>query len=116
MALRDIQGVDTFRRALCLLPTHFGHGLICNSLFPWLAGQDLFVAPPFITECLMRLGRLVDEHKITFLVGPVDVGIGVESKQAAGGWEPAARSLRLGAALRPSVAANSRVGWHKRGF
>jgi len=67
MALRDILGVDAFRRTLCLLPTHFGHGLICNSLFPWLAGQDLFIAPPFSTECLMRLGRLVDEHKITFL-------------------------------------------------
>jgi acyl-CoA synthetase (AMP-forming)/AMP-acid ligase II len=67
MALRDILGVDAFRRTLCLLPTHFGHGLICNSLFPWLAGHDLFIAPPFSTECLMRLGWLVDEHKITFL-------------------------------------------------
>jgi acyl-CoA synthetase (AMP-forming)/AMP-acid ligase II len=67
MALQDALGVAAFRRTLCLLPTHFGHGLICNSLFPWLAGQDLFIAPPFSTECLMRLGWLVDEHKITFL-------------------------------------------------
>jgi len=67
MALQDALGVAAFRRTLCLLPTHFGHGLICNSLFPWLAGHDLFIAPPFSTECLMRLGWLVDEHKITFL-------------------------------------------------
>ena len=67
MALQDALGVAAFRRTLCLLPTHFGHGLICNSLFPWLAGHDLFIAPPFSTECLMRLGWLVDEHNITFL-------------------------------------------------
>ena len=67
MALWDILGVAAFRRTLCLLPTHFGHGLICNSLFPWLAGQELVIAPPFSTGALMQLGRLIDEHKITFL-------------------------------------------------
>jgi acyl-CoA synthetase (AMP-forming)/AMP-acid ligase II len=90
MALRDILGVDAFCRTLCLLPTHFGHGLICNSLFPWLAGQDLFVAPPFSTECLMRLGRLVDEHKITFLSSvPSMWGLALKASKP-----PAAGSLR----------------------
>jgi acyl-CoA synthetase (AMP-forming)/AMP-acid ligase II len=50
-----------------VLPTHFGHGLICNCLFPWLAGQDLYVAPPFKADLMMRLGSLIDEHEITFL-------------------------------------------------
>jgi long-subunit acyl-CoA synthetase (AMP-forming) len=43
---RQSLGVETFHRTLCLLPTHFGHGLICNSLFPWLSGQTLIVIPP----------------------------------------------------------------------
>jgi acyl-CoA synthetase (AMP-forming)/AMP-acid ligase II len=46
-ALRRALGLESFRRTLCLLPTHFGHGLICNCLFPWLYGQDLFIVPPF---------------------------------------------------------------------
>ena len=60
-------GLASYARTLCLLPTHFGHGLICNSLFPWLAGQDLFITPPFRPDLLARLGALIDEHRITFL-------------------------------------------------
>jgi acyl-CoA synthetase (AMP-forming)/AMP-acid ligase II len=66
-ALRARLGLEAYARTLCLLPTHFGHGLICNCLFPWLAGQDLFVTPPFRPDLLTRLGALVDEHEITFL-------------------------------------------------
>jgi acyl-CoA synthetase (AMP-forming)/AMP-acid ligase II len=66
-SLHDHLGLDAFARTLCLLPTHFGHGLICNSLFPWLSGCDLHVAPPFRPEILADLGRLVDEHEITFM-------------------------------------------------
>lgn len=67
ISLRDHLGLAPFRRTLCMLPTHFGHGLICNCLFPWLSGQDLYIAPPFRHELVMRLGKLVDEHNITFL-------------------------------------------------
>ncbi len=67
LSLHDHLGVTAFSRTLCLLPTHFGHGLICNSLFPWLAGQDLYITPPFRADILMRLGALVDEHRITFM-------------------------------------------------
>ncbi len=67
LSLRDHLGVEVFRRTLCMLPTHFGHGLICNALFPWLSGQNLYVTPPFRPDLLMRLGRLVDEHRITFM-------------------------------------------------
>lgn len=66
-SLRHSLGLTKFRRTLCLLPTHFGHGLICNCLFPWLSGQDLFILPPFRPELLMQLGTLIDAHKITFL-------------------------------------------------
>lgn len=66
-ALHANLGVHAFRRTLCLLPTHFGHGLICNCLFPWLAGQDLFILPAFRADVLTRLGPLIDEHAITFM-------------------------------------------------
>lgn len=56
-----------FARTLCMLPTHFGHGLICNSLFPWLSGCDLYISPPFRPDLVTRLGSLIDENAITFL-------------------------------------------------
>ena len=66
-SLRLSLGLRKFQRTLCLLPTHFGHGLICNCLFPWLMGQDLYILPPFKPELLMQLGGLIDKHKITFM-------------------------------------------------
>jgi len=90
MALRDGLGVEAFRRTLCLLPTYFGHGLICNSLFPWLAGQDLILAPPFSTDFLMRLGWLIDEYKITFMSSvPSMWGLALKASKP-----PAAQSLQ----------------------
>lgn len=67
MTLKQSLGIEKYRRTLCLLPTHFGHGLICNCLFPWLSGQDLFIVPPFKPEIVMQLGTLIDEHEITFM-------------------------------------------------
>jgi acyl-CoA synthetase (AMP-forming)/AMP-acid ligase II len=66
-ALEKSLGVAKFRRTLCLLPTHFGHGLICNSLFPWLFGRDLYLLPPFRPDLLIELGRVIDRCGITFL-------------------------------------------------
>ena len=67
MSLYRALGIATLRRTLCLLPTHFGHGLICNALFPWLFEQDLYIGPPFKPDVLTRLGPLIDEHQITFM-------------------------------------------------
>jgi len=67
MGLRRHLGLGAYRRTLCTLPSHFGHGLICNSLFPWLAGQDLYITPPFKPELVTQLGRMIDAHGITFL-------------------------------------------------
>lgn len=67
MALRQSLGLEKHRRSLCLLPTHFGHGLICNSLFPWLSGQELLILPPFAPDVVMHLGEIVDAHGVTFL-------------------------------------------------
>ncbi|HEY1726010.1 MAG TPA: class I adenylate-forming enzyme family protein [Steroidobacteraceae bacterium] len=67
MGLRQALDIKSFERTLCLLPTHFGHGLICNCLFPWLSGRDLYITPPFRPEVLLQLGSLLDEHGITFM-------------------------------------------------
>lgn len=67
LSLRDHLGCAPFQRTLCMLPTHFGHGLICNALFPWLSGQDLYVTPPFRPDLIMQLGTLIDDHRITFM-------------------------------------------------
>ena len=66
-ALQQSLGTERYRRSLCLLPTHFGHGLICNCLFPWLSGCDLFIAPPFKADLIMRLGEIIDAHEISFM-------------------------------------------------
>ena len=66
-ALRAHVDLADLERSLCLLPTHFGHGLICNALYPWLSGQRLAVLPPFRSDVVLQLGALVDEHAITFL-------------------------------------------------
>jgi len=65
--LRASLGLAAYARTLCLLPTHFGHGLICNCLFPWLSGAELFVTPPFRPDLVMDLGRLIDRHRISFV-------------------------------------------------
>ncbi|MDW8309689.1 MAG: class I adenylate-forming enzyme family protein [Verrucomicrobiales bacterium] len=67
MGLREHLPDEVFARTLCLLPTHFGHGLICNCLFPWLSGHDLYIAPPFRPDLVAQLGRVLDEHAITFM-------------------------------------------------
>ena len=66
-SLRDALGTDAFARTLCLLPTHFGHGLICNCLYPWLSGSTLHILPPYRADLLAELGGLLDEHRITFM-------------------------------------------------
>jgi acyl-CoA synthetase (AMP-forming)/AMP-acid ligase II len=65
--LRDHLPAAAFARTLCMLPTHFGHGLICNCLFPWLSGNDLYITPPFRPDLVTRVGRAIDEHAITFM-------------------------------------------------
>lgn len=66
-SLRDCLGIAAYRNTLCLLPTHFGHGLICNCLFPWLSGQHLFILPPFRPDLLSDLGGIIDSHRISFM-------------------------------------------------
>jgi acyl-CoA synthetase (AMP-forming)/AMP-acid ligase II len=52
--------------ALCFLPVSFGHGLITNSLAPWLNGAELTLAPPLDPAGAQELPDLLRERKITF--------------------------------------------------
>lgn len=52
---------------LCVLPTHFGHGLIGNSLTPLFAGADLVLAAGNNLKSVARLGDIVDHFGVTFL-------------------------------------------------
>jgi acyl-CoA synthetase (AMP-forming)/AMP-acid ligase II len=67
MSLGDHLLAPAFARTLCMLPTHFGHGLICNCLFPWLSGNDLYIIPSFRPDLVTRIGGAIDEYGITFM-------------------------------------------------
>jgi acyl-coenzyme A synthetase/AMP-(fatty) acid ligase len=60
-------GDATMARTLCLLPTHFGHGLIGNCLTPLFAGADLFLFPDMGVTDAPRLGPTISEKNITFM-------------------------------------------------
>lgn len=60
-------GARTMRRSLCVLPTHFGHGLIGNCLTPLLAGGDLWLWPNPGVAGAGSLGKAVSEARITFM-------------------------------------------------
>jgi acyl-CoA synthetase (AMP-forming)/AMP-acid ligase II len=50
--------------SLCLLPTHFGHGLICNCLSTFGYGGTLIIAPPFDLDLISRLWSIVETHGV----------------------------------------------------
>jgi len=54
-------------RSLCVLPLHFGHGLIGNTLSVMAAGGTITLWPqPSIAE-MRDFGPLVDRHRVTFM-------------------------------------------------
>jgi acyl-CoA synthetase (AMP-forming)/AMP-acid ligase II/thioesterase domain-containing protein/acyl carrier protein len=59
-------GRPALARALVSLPTHFGHGLIGNSLTPLFAAGGIVLHPLGI-PLANDLGRVIDEHRITFM-------------------------------------------------
>ena len=64
---------DSFR-SLCLLPTHFGHGLICNCLSTFFYGGSLVLCKPFDLELVSRLTQIIEHHQVsTFSTVPAVV-------------------------------------------
>jgi long-subunit acyl-CoA synthetase (AMP-forming) len=51
---------------LCALPTHFGHGLICNSLFAIFHGEAFYIARKFDLIFVRDLVKILNKYEITF--------------------------------------------------
>lgn len=64
--LSENLNIADFQKSLCLLPTHFGHGLIANSLFPLLRGCHLYIGSAFDLTMAEKLSSIIDHHEITF--------------------------------------------------
>jgi acyl-CoA synthetase (AMP-forming)/AMP-acid ligase II len=60
-------GAETLARSLCVLPTHFGHGLIGNCLTPLFAGGDLYLMHGAGVAGTARLGEVLATHDIRFM-------------------------------------------------
>ena len=59
-------GSAALGRTLVALPTHFGHGLIGNSLTPFMNGGEI-VLHPLGASLASNLGRIIDDHRISFM-------------------------------------------------
>lgn len=64
---RAFIGDEDLARSLCLLPTHFGHGLIGNCLTPLMAGQTLYLQSEGGLAVAAELAATLDKHRITFM-------------------------------------------------
>jgi acyl-CoA synthetase (AMP-forming)/AMP-acid ligase II len=88
-AIRQWFGFDATFTSLCLLPTHFGHGLICNCLATFHYGGTLVIAPPFDLDLLKQLWEIVERHRVnTFSSVPTVVRLLVERARRRGVTTP----------------------------
>ena len=86
-------GLGEGDRELCMLPTHFGHGLVCACLTTLHFGGTLVLCRPFDAELLPRVFALADEHRVTtFSTVPTIVRLLLRNQAIA---PPAAGHLRF---------------------
>jgi oxalate---CoA ligase len=64
---RDRIESQTLRKTLCMLPTHFGHGLIGNCLTSLYCGGDLILHPLGDVSAFSKVGPKIDAFGVTFL-------------------------------------------------
>ena len=58
--------VSHLERSLCFIPTFFGHGLICNSLFPLFKGQHFYLKEKMDMQLASEFNKIIDKHDISF--------------------------------------------------
>lgn len=51
---------------LCFVPTYFGHGLICNCLFPLLKGKHLFISDRLDLKLASTFSETIEKYRINF--------------------------------------------------
>lgn len=66
MTLKKFIPIEEIQNTLCFLPTFFGHGLICNSLFPIFFGQHFFIANKLTIDSVGGLTKKLIDHEINF--------------------------------------------------
>jgi long-chain acyl-CoA synthetase len=72
--IRQWFGFNSSYRSLCLLPTHFGHGLICNCLSTLYYGGTLILCRPFDLDLVQKLWSYVEANGVnTFSTVPAIV-------------------------------------------
>lgn len=64
---RQVIGDRALARTLCVLPTHFGHGLIGNCLTPLLASARLMLLPGVGMKTAAALAGAIDDLDISFM-------------------------------------------------
>jgi long-chain acyl-CoA synthetase len=53
-------------RAFCMLPTHFGHGLICNCLTTLFYGGSLVISRPFDLDVIRSLWQSIERNEVAW--------------------------------------------------
>jgi acyl-CoA synthetase (AMP-forming)/AMP-acid ligase II len=88
--------LDERTTALCLLPTHFGHGLVASCLSTFHHGGTLVLCRPFDLELLQRLFTLVERYQVNvFSTVPTIIRLLLRFSQGSGGDRRAPASLRF---------------------
>jgi acyl-CoA synthetase (AMP-forming)/AMP-acid ligase II len=67
ISLKNSVPLKYMKNSMCMLPTNFGHGLICNCLYPLVNGKSLLILPKFSVSILSKLNTIIDENKISYL-------------------------------------------------
>jgi acyl-coenzyme A synthetase/AMP-(fatty) acid ligase len=64
---REHISAASLARSLCILPTHFGHGLIGNCLTPLTASSQLYLFPTPGIQGTAQIGDILVDNQITFI-------------------------------------------------
>ena len=101
---------NVLARTLCVLPTHFGHGLIGNCLTPLLADQNLYLFQDQGVKGAAQTGHILDNNRITFL-SSVPSFWKVATKASPPPEEGSLRQLSVGSAPLSSDQWQTILNW-----
>jgi acyl-coenzyme A synthetase/AMP-(fatty) acid ligase/acyl carrier protein len=92
---------------LCFVPTFFGHGLICNCLFPFFYGKKLVLAPKMNLELAQNLSEIIKKFQINFFSSvPSHWNLILQFSPPITANSPLKRVHCASAPLRPELASS----------